>query len=201
MAYLHFISQISLLATDLTQVVGHGGQALLAFCSWKAVSVYIQSCLFTHSITYDTFWTVFITKETSLFSVVAMALDFSKRAALKSKTAMVFIIASLGFIVAFPTLASSMTGYASNTAAFFEDSRQNRILFDSYGRVLFVIHDGWRLNLTADYQVVYWKPPLTATRWHLVDTWDIFSYDKQSLSPAGTVHANDVAQCQWHLFL
>lgn len=50
------------------------------------------------------------------------------------------------FILAFPTLASAMTGYDSNVSSFLPDYNGSYIPFNNFSRVLYVIHDGWRLR-------------------------------------------------------
>ncbi|EAQ83158.1 predicted protein [Chaetomium globosum CBS 148.51] len=67
--------------------------------------------------------------------------------------------------MAFPTLASAMTGYVARTAAYVKDapgSDGNYILFNEFDVVAYVIHDAWRINKTGDLLVSYgptsWDP-------------------------------------------
>jgi hypothetical protein len=53
--------------------------------------------------------------EASFRATVRMIRDFTSRRGLKSKIAMVFMIATMIFVMAFPTLASAMTGYTGKT--------------------------------------------------------------------------------------
>lgn len=64
------------------------------------------------------------------------------------------MITTVFFTVCFPILASAMTGYNNIVADFVTDPAGNYIKRKDFQRVLFVIHDGWRINKTADYLVI-----------------------------------------------
>jgi hypothetical protein len=66
---------------------------------------------------------------------------------------MVFMIATMVFILAFPTLVSAMSGYDANVASRIHDRENNLIPFNNYSRVLYVIHDGWRINQDGNYWI------------------------------------------------
>jgi hypothetical protein len=68
---------------------------------------------------------------------------------------MAFMIATMAFIWVFSTFASAMTGYSGNVRPYILDDKQNYIAFDGFRRVLYVIHDGWRINTTEDYVLPY----------------------------------------------
>ncbi|KAK3374725.1 hypothetical protein B0H63DRAFT_480813 [Podospora didyma] len=142
-------------------VFGRVGQAILAFFSWKAFSMYSKAFMGTGSLTYDTFWAIIMQNGPSLRSTVHVIRDFATRKALQSKLAMAFIVSSMLFILGFPTLASSMSGYASNTGAFVADMEGTLVPFARFIPVAYVIHDGWRVNLTGDYIVPYVDSPVS----------------------------------------
>ena len=56
------------------------------------------------------------------------------------------MVATMFFILAFPTLMSAMTGYDSNVVSRIEDGEDNLVPFDEYSRLLYVIHDGRRIQ-------------------------------------------------------
>ncbi|KAH7160999.1 hypothetical protein EDB81DRAFT_783720 [Dactylonectria macrodidyma] len=141
------------IAWDLA--VGRVGQSILAYYSWNAFSSYVWSSMDTGPVTYDTFFTVYLEDEASLRSTAKMIRDFSTRRGLRSKLAMTFIIITMVYVLAWPTLASAMTGYTSASEAFVIDNYQNLISFSSFTPVAYVIHDGWRLNLTGNHLVSY----------------------------------------------
>jgi len=72
---------------------------------------------------------------------------------LRSKTAMVFMVTTMLFTLAFPTLMSAMSGYDSNVVSRVQDGDDNLVPFDKYARVLYVIHDGWRVGEQGDYWI------------------------------------------------
>jgi hypothetical protein len=104
-------------------------------------------------VTYQLFRTVFFENEASLLSTLRTIRSFIWQRKLRSKMAMAFIVTTMIFIVAFPTITSAMSGYDSNVAPYMPDLDGNMILFSNFSRVLYVIHDGWRINQTGDYWI------------------------------------------------
>ncbi|KAK8074149.1 hypothetical protein PG994_005048 [Apiospora phragmitis] len=68
---------------------------------------------------------------------------------------MVFMVLSTIYVLVFPTLAGSMTGYISVMKAFVKDRSGSIIPFENFNYVAYIIHDGQRVNLTADYIIPY----------------------------------------------
>jgi len=101
-------------------------------------------------VTFSTFSAIFLHKEPTLMSLFRMSRDFTTRQRLRSKIAMIFMLVTMGYILAFPTIASAMTGYNGNVAAFIPDNSGNFVKFESFQPVLYVIHDGNRINKTKD---------------------------------------------------
>lgn len=109
-------------------------------------------------ITYRTFWTTYMQNEASFLSIIRTIRDFTSRRGLRSKTAMVFMIATMVFDMAFPTLASAMTGYTTNNNMVITLSDGTQAPFDDFERVLsYIIRDGDRVNLTRNYKVTSGK--------------------------------------------
>ena len=138
--------------------MGRAGQGILAFFSWKAFSAYYKKCLNTTSVTYDTFWTVFLDRQSTVFSLWRMIQSFTHQRTRKSKGATAFIILNILFVVAFPTIMSAMTGYRPNTAAFVTDTDSILIPFERFIVVAYVIHDGNRIGLGAGHIVPFISP-------------------------------------------
>lgn len=67
---------------------------------------------------------------------------------------MAFIILTMTFVLIFPTLGSAMTGYSGNVEAYIPDSNGNNILFSSFRPLYYILHDGDRVGLTKDYEVL-----------------------------------------------
>ncbi|KAF2728109.1 hypothetical protein EJ04DRAFT_504600 [Polyplosphaeria fusca] len=134
-------------------VVGRGGQALLAFVSWQIFARYLTTSMGVQPVTFSTFSAIFLHHEPTVMSLYRMSRDFATRQRLRSKIAMVFMLVTTGYILAFPTIASAMTGYNGNVAAFVPDSSGNFVKFESFQPVLYIIHDGDRINKTNDSAV------------------------------------------------
>jgi hypothetical protein len=107
----------------------------------------------TEPVSYRVFRTIFIETDVSLFSTFRTIKSFIRQRGLRSKVAMVFMTATMVFILAFPTLMSAMSGYDSNVGSRILDRKDNLIPFSSLSRALYVIHDGWRINKTDDYWI------------------------------------------------
>lgn len=127
----------------------------MAYYSWQAFSSYVRVSMETGPVTFDTFFATHLEETASLKSTVKMVRDFSTRRCLRSRPAMAFIIATMIYILAWPTIAGAMTGYTSAESAFVSDIRGSLTPLENFLPVLYVIHDGWRVDLEGDYLVTY----------------------------------------------
>lgn len=109
--------------------------------------------MMTEPITYETFWTVFMQDGPSLWSIFHMFRDFTRRRGLRSKPITVFMILTMIFVLAFPTIASAMTGYSANNQAVVKTDDTKQVLFSQFVGVEYVIHDGNRVNLSINYPI------------------------------------------------
>lgn len=134
--------------------MGRAGQTLLAYISWRTFSKCLHSAMMTDPVTYQTFWAVFMQDGPSLRSIILTIRDFAWIRGLRSKATMVFMILSMTFVLAFPTLASAMTGYSANTEAVVRTNGVNQVPFSQFKRARYVIHDGNRVNLSTQYPIV-----------------------------------------------
>lgn len=90
----------------------------------------------------------------SLLGVTGVIRDFIARRRLKSITAMIFMAVTMLFVLVWPTVASAMTGYDSNNVAFVKIKDGSLIPFASFIPLLYIIHDGSRIDgLTDEYLV------------------------------------------------
>lgn len=105
-------------------------------------------------ITYQMFRSVFLQNDISLPSAYGITKGFLCQQPLRSNVAMAFMITTMGFIIAFPTLASAMSGYDANVGSYIPDYDQNFVPFSNFSQLLYVIHDGWRINETGKFWVV-----------------------------------------------
>ncbi|KAI6083072.1 hypothetical protein F4821DRAFT_245572 [Hypoxylon rubiginosum] len=149
-------------------LVGRGGQAALAMLSWHVFSHYVTTSMDHSPVTYRTFWVVFLHQEPTFFSIWHLLRDFISFRRLSSIVAMVFMIMTMIFVLVFPTLASAMTGYTPVTKAFIQNDGERLIPFSDFKVLAYVIHDGYRINMTTDAYVTrpldyYYDDPVV---WH-----------------------------------
>jgi hypothetical protein len=107
----------------------------------------------TQPVTYQLFRTIFIENDASILSTYRTIRSFIWQRRLRSNVAMIFMATTMLFILAFPTLISAMSGYDSNVASRVLDRENNLIPFNKYARVLYVIHDGWRIEQSGSYWI------------------------------------------------
>ena len=125
----------------------------MAIVSWREFARYLKICMENEPVSYRLFRTIFIEKDASLISTGRTIKSFIRQRKLRSKAAMVFMVATMLYILAFPTLMSAMSGYDSNVVSRVQDGDDNLVPFDKYARVLYVIHDGWRIGEHGDYWI------------------------------------------------
>jgi hypothetical protein len=125
----------------------------MAFVSWRVFADYIATSMVTKPITYLTFRVAFLETSPSLASTYRLARDVLSRRGLDSKFATIFIIWSMLFILGWPTISSAATGYTPTTEPFILTFDHNFVAFSYFQPLAYVIHDGSRVGLTADYQV------------------------------------------------
>lgn len=107
----------------------------------------------TEPVNYQTFRAIFLQNDTSLPSTFSLIQSFVHRRPLRSVTAMIFMVVTMIFLILWPTLASAMSGYDANVGSYVPDYQQNFVPFNNFERLLYIVHDGERINLTADYHV------------------------------------------------
>ncbi|KAI1505009.1 hypothetical protein F5X99DRAFT_333900 [Biscogniauxia marginata] len=134
-------------------IIGRGGQAVMAMIAWRVFADYVTTSMEVSPITYATFFIIFLHDSPSILSTVRLVRDFIFSRSLKSKVAMLFMISSMIFILGWPTFASAMTGYTSISKAYVLDISDSYIPFSEFQALSYVIHDGWRVNLTGEYLV------------------------------------------------
>ncbi|KAF5535755.1 hypothetical protein FMEXI_10661 [Fusarium mexicanum] len=143
-------------------VVGRGGQTLMALASWRVFAEYLQLSLITKPAAYSTVWLIRFQKDNSALATWKLAAGFFK-IGLASKKVMCFMIWTALLILAFPTFASSMTGYTPYNKAYVNSTSGKLIQFPSIAPVAYVIRDGYRVDsLGKDYPVL-WKGNSTIT--------------------------------------
>ncbi|XEV00966.1 hypothetical protein FSHL1_006253 [Fusarium sambucinum] len=137
-------------------VVGRGGQAIMSLIAWRVFTEYLEVSLATTPATYTTIWLLRFYQDTSVLSSMRLFFQFFRRG-LASKLAMWIMVMTLSFILAFPTIAGSMTGYAAFNDPFVTSSDDRLFRFENVSPIAYVIHDGDRTaNFTKDH-IIPWR--------------------------------------------
>ncbi|KAI1658319.1 hypothetical protein F4813DRAFT_46041 [Daldinia decipiens] len=132
-------------------VIGRGGQALMALVSWRVFADYVTTSMEFAPVTFTVFSIIFLQDEPSFFSTISIVRAFISGRGLKSKMAMVFMVLTMIFIIAWPTVAGAMTGYTTIGKAFVPDIDNNYIPYSAFRPLAYIVHDGGRVNLTNNY--------------------------------------------------
>ena len=114
-------------------------------------------------VTYGVFYAFLVEDQPSLVTTSQVIRDFATRQAVRPNIAAFFIVMSMVFGLAFPTLASAMTGYTVQTDAFVSYGLPGGgiVPFSTLTPIAYVIYDGGRVNLTDNYLVPYEQPAST----------------------------------------
>ncbi|KAH6671497.1 hypothetical protein F5X68DRAFT_264754 [Plectosphaerella plurivora] len=146
-------TQAKLIDVAWDVIVGRVGQSVMFYYSWTAFSAYVRLAMAVQPVTLDTFFTTHLEETASLRSTIKMIRDLSVRRRLPSRLITAFMILTIFLILAWPTLAGAMTGYAATETSFLTMEDDTLIPSNNFLSVLYVIHDGWRIDLHGDYLV------------------------------------------------
>lgn len=131
-------------------IVGRGGQALLAGTSYVIFSKSLLRIMERKSVSYGTF-EVLGFQTASATTIFKLMRDYLTNHGVRAKLSILWIILSSIYVVAFPTLASAMTGYSANSHAYVRDYSGALSLWSTYKQVQYIVNDGWRVGLTGRY--------------------------------------------------
>ncbi|KAH7003080.1 hypothetical protein EDB82DRAFT_482564 [Fusarium venenatum] len=153
-------------------VVGRGGQAIMSLIVWRVFTEYLEVSLATKPATYTTIWLLRFYQDTSVLSSVRLFFQFFRRG-LASKLAMWIIVMTLSFILSFPTIAGSMTGYAAFNDPFITSSDDRLFRFENVSPIAYVIHDGDRTaNFTKDHIIPWRSEPSKGPAFQTFQSWE-----------------------------
>ncbi|KAK0615263.1 hypothetical protein B0T17DRAFT_602313 [Bombardia bombarda] len=134
-------------------ILGRIGQAVLSYFTWTVFADYIAVSLVTTPIRYTTFWFVFLQREPSINAWFQLSKDICMGRVLKSKLTRVFMIVVITYIMLFPAIIGSMTGYTPATEAFVQTTDAAFVPFSKFRETVFVVHDGSRIQVGDEYLV------------------------------------------------
>ena len=125
--------------------MGRGGQAVLAFFSYKVFTKSLIRTMESASVPTGTFKAMTFQSD-SLTGVYRLIRDFLKQGGLRARFAMFGIIASSLFVLSVPTWLSAMTGYTADIRAYVTTDDGSLVPAEEFLPVLYTIHDGSRLG-------------------------------------------------------
>lgn len=96
-------------------------------------------------VSYGTFEAV--TLQCGTFtSSFKLSRDLLKNRSAQAKAAVVWIVISASFVLAFPTVVSAMSGYSANIMSYVEVEAGNMVRYSSFTPIRYIIHDADRIS-------------------------------------------------------
>ncbi|KAK3348951.1 hypothetical protein B0T25DRAFT_503842 [Lasiosphaeria hispida] len=139
-------------------IVGRSGQAVMVYVSWRVFADYAAASMITYPVTYTSFWVIFLHREPSLVSLFQLIRDLlpGGPGIFHSRVATAFVLATMLYIISFPTLAGSMSGYTPANEAFILARDLSLIPFSDFNKTAFHIRGGGRAGFESNsYPVPY----------------------------------------------
>ncbi|GAW21840.1 hypothetical protein ANO14919_113660 [Xylariales sp. No.14919] len=135
-------------------VVGRLGQAILGYVSWCTFADYATISMETTPMTYAMFVILFTEGGPKVTSIYRLARDVVRYHRPRSRVSVAWVIFSMLFVLAWPTIISSMSGYTPEMWSYVRDISDNLVPYNEFELLVYIIHDGDRVNLTANYLVL-----------------------------------------------
>jgi hypothetical protein len=98
-----------------TQVVGRGGQAILAFISYRVFTKCLARLMERSSVTLAVFESLTLRDAISVSSILVLMKNFFMNGTVRAKLSMFWIIIASMYALFFQTLMSAMTGYSGKS--------------------------------------------------------------------------------------
>lgn len=127
-------------------VVGRGGQFILLYIAFKVFTMALSRTMETEPVSYGTFESMAFTSPTFVSPFILIR-DFVTNRGLRARVAVAWTIIASFYVLAFPTLNDTISGYSTNMQAFLKDNSGILVPWSNYTEVQFVINDGERVGL------------------------------------------------------
>lgn len=127
-------------------VIGRGGQAILLYIAFKVFTMTLSRTMETEPVSYGTFESMAFTSPTFVSPFILIR-DFVTNKGLRARAAVAWTVIASFFVLAFPSLNDTISGYSTNMEAFLQDSNGVLIPWSNYSEVRFIISDGERIGL------------------------------------------------------
>ena len=149
-------SEAKLIDVVWDDVVGRGGQSILAIVTFKVFTKTLTRLLEERrsSVSYGMFEAV-VFQEASMSSIWKMGSTVCRNVTCREMAAFVWMAMASIYLLSFPTLLSAMTGYTTNVAPYFNTTQGVKISWSNITmpQAAYTIADGDRIGLTSPYIV------------------------------------------------
>lgn len=160
-------------------MIGRGGQALLAYISYRVYTKSLAKIMETCAVPRDTFKAISLQHNTLSGSVTLISTMFRNQNR-RARYSIILMVLCGFFVLAFPTWLSAMTGYTAELAAFVSTEGGNLSPFNAstFLPLIYTIHDADRLGegYTKDL--------------HVTATWDYPYLDATNTYDCPTMQLN-----------
>lgn len=126
-------------------VVGRGGQAFLGYITYQISSQYLSMAMREAPVPYSTY-EAFAFVPPTFIRILRLIRDLLLHRGMRARLIIVWIVLSSLFVLSFSSFATAMAGYSSNTYAVMYTHEGERVAWEDYQLVHFVISDAWRIG-------------------------------------------------------
>ncbi|KAI5851371.1 hypothetical protein DFP73DRAFT_152735 [Morchella snyderi] len=139
-------------------VVGHGGQALLCWASYRAILDTLSQMMESDEVSYELFITLTMNGSTFL-TLLAILKRIATRWEHRGRMTLIFLVTA--YVLIFPTLMAAMTGYSTRAEGWFILNDGNLVTHDTFlheMRDAQIILDGSRIGMedNATFSLEKW---------------------------------------------
>lgn len=143
-------TQVKVIDITWDLIIGRGGQLLLAWVNYKVFNEWILYHMELHLTSYKMYTSIAF-ETTTLTALGVLAKEFLAFGKLNWRRffrwlAMLSMLLSALYVLAFPTLMAAMTGYITTFEAYVKDTDGVQVPSGDFQPVKYIIHDSWRLG-------------------------------------------------------
>lgn len=143
-------SQVKVIDIAWDLIIGRGGQLLLAWVNYRVFNEWVLYHMELHLTSYK-MYTSMAFETTSLTALGVLAKEFLAFGKLNWRRffrwlAMLSMLLSALYVLAFPTLMAAMTGYITTFEAYVKDTDGVQVPTGEFSPVEYIIRDAWRLG-------------------------------------------------------
>lgn len=146
-------TQVKVIDVAWDLIIGRGGQLLLAWVNYRVFNEWLVYHMEMHLTSYKLYAAVAF-ETTTMSTLGVLGKEFLAFRELSWKRlfrwlAILSMLLSTFYVLAFPTLMAAMTGYITTYEPYIENYERNLIEWSKIRAVRYIIHDADRLGLDA----------------------------------------------------